>query len=1101
MTKERLKPWHEVVGLKEEIRTGSLALEEFAADLHDVTLGLGRRPVYEDPEKFFALTYPTLALRDLVKDLASRLAGTSDKAVRQLELTYGGGKTHTLIALYYLFRNPDALPDLPAVREFREHVGGDFPRAHVVALCFDKIDVERGLEDVRAPDGETRRLLHPWSILAFQLAGAEGLRLLHPDNEDQERDTPPSEPLLVKLLERPQQLGRATLILVDEVLMYARLKAGMHSVWRERIQTFFQYLTQAVVKADRAAIVASILATDPARQQDDLGKSLVEDLGDVFRRQREEGVQPVQKEDVAEVLRRRFFAPETIRERDAYRSHVIGVVKCLAGFDEQVRKGRRTAEERFLNSFPFHPDLTEVFFSCWTQLQGFQRTRGILRILAIALREAEKWDRSPLIGPAALLAEPGKTTISESVRELAGIATSEKTEGGKTDWASLLEAELDRAGRIQEELPELQAHREAEQAVVAVFLHSQPTGHKAQTAELLRMIGSAAPDSIELDKGLKRWREVSWFLDDEDLGVEDSSDSPSLPKSWRLGNRANLRQMHDEACDKRISEDAVKTRLEEEIRNVKTHLVGGASTAGASVHLLPDSPRDVEDDGKFHYAVLGPAAVSESGKPSAIAARFIDDTGGRDRPRVHRNALVLAVPSRNGLVAANHGIRTLLGWHDVQAQLSTHVVDPVRRERLSRNIREARQTAASVVRQAYEIVVTAGRDGAVQAFKLSAGTQQLFIAIKNDSERARIQETPVDAEALLPDGPYDIWREGEDRRFVRDLAEAFARNPHLPKMLNPRIVLETVLQGVERGLLVARLSRPDGSFRTWWREEVGDDARKEPTLEVLLPGKAELASLPAGHLAADALPGLWTDAPERILSLKDLLAYFKGGRTVLDSSGNYPLPHTIPFCPQEVLWDAVRSAVETGTVWFKSELTSLWKEDLPQSVLSETAELRPRPALIEPQELVPKAVPDAWEDEKTNGRRLQSALSHQRQIALPWGLVRDSVKAAVDARWLDVDAGSGVSLHCSYDEISNLWLRLPKRESGRQVPQPRSRTATLRYSQIQDLNDLVPELQSRSAGSELCFLVKVELRGDQAEHAKDAVNELLKDVSPDLQIE
>ena len=118
-----------------------------------MTLGQGRRPVYEEPEKCFALTCPTHALRELARDVAGRLAGQSDKAVRQLELTLRRRRTHTLITLYHLSRDPEALPDLPAVREFREHVGAGLPRAFVATLCFDKIDVERGIEGVRAPGG------------------------------------------------------------------------------------------------------------------------------------------------------------------------------------------------------------------------------------------------------------------------------------------------------------------------------------------------------------------------------------------------------------------------------------------------------------------------------------------------------------------------------------------------------------------------------------------------------------------------------------------------------------------------------------------------------------------------------------------------------------------------------------------------------------------------------------------------------------------------------------------------------------------------------------------------------------------------------------
>ena len=200
MSTTRRPPWNQVVRLKDELRSGELTLAEFAADLHEVTLGEGRRPIYEDPGRFFELTFATSALRELVTDVAERLAGKSTKAVRQLELTYGGGKTHSLITLYHLFHDPAALSDIKAVQEFRQHVGADLPKAFPVSLCFDKIDVERGIDGIRAPDGETRSLKHPWSVLAFQIAGADGLRAIHGEGEDEERETPPAEPLLANLL-------------------------------------------------------------------------------------------------------------------------------------------------------------------------------------------------------------------------------------------------------------------------------------------------------------------------------------------------------------------------------------------------------------------------------------------------------------------------------------------------------------------------------------------------------------------------------------------------------------------------------------------------------------------------------------------------------------------------------------------------------------------------------------------------------------------------------------------------------------------------------------------------------------------------------------
>ena len=106
MKKHSWTPWHQVVSLRDDLRSGELSLADFAADLHDVVMQRGTRPIYEDPAQFFALTFPTFALRELAKDVVLRLAGKNTKAVRQLELTYGGGKTHTLVTLRHLAHAP-----------------------------------------------------------------------------------------------------------------------------------------------------------------------------------------------------------------------------------------------------------------------------------------------------------------------------------------------------------------------------------------------------------------------------------------------------------------------------------------------------------------------------------------------------------------------------------------------------------------------------------------------------------------------------------------------------------------------------------------------------------------------------------------------------------------------------------------------------------------------------------------------------------------------------------------------------------------------------------------------------------------------------------
>ena len=1092
-------PWHQIVRLKPELRSGELTLAEFAADLHEVVTEAGRRPIYEDPAKFFALTYPTHALRELVRDVAGRLAGQNNKAVRQLEMTYGGGKTHTLITLHHLFHDPGRLPDIAAVREFREHADAHLPRATTAALCFDKIDVEKGIEGVRAPDGERRTLRHPWSVLAFQLAGAEGLRMLHADNEDAERDTPPADPLLIKLIERQQRDGTATLILLDEVMMYAHAKAQMAPEWVTHLQNFFQYLTQAVAKVDRAAIIASILATDPSRMTDELGKTVLREIAAILRRQREEGVQPVQKEDVAEVLRRRFFEPESIRDPQAYKSHVIGIVKGIAKLEETTRTGKREAEDRFLHSFPFHPDMTDALYSRWTQIEGFQRTRGILRTLATALREAEAWDESPLVGPSVLLAEPDATGVAEAVRELAGVASTDNVQGRKTEWVQLLEAELDKAREVQRECVALQAAREVEQAVVAVFLYSQPTGKKANTPELLRLVGGSAPDRIELEKGLRRWRETSWFLDDADAGDEPDTFAAAaeLPKSWRLGNAPNLKQMHDQACRDRVTGEMVEARLEEHVRKTKA-LTSGASAAGAGVHVLPKSPREVADDGRLRYVILGADAASASGKPSKLAAKFLDETTGPRHPRVNRNAVVIAVPSREGLEAARAKVRALLGWEDVASQLSGQTVDVVREQRLRRQQANTRGEVPGVIRQAYGIVVTVDEDNTVHAFKLPASGNPLFEEIKGH-RKTRLTETPVNAEALLPDGPFDLWREGEESLFAGSLAGAFARFPRLPKVLQPKLVIDTVLAGVRDGLFVARLKRPDGSFRTWWREPVEAEAASDDALEIVLPETAQLSRLAEHLLAPGTLPELWRDGDEdedgSVLPVDALLDYFAGGHVAKIPREGYEDIAPIPECPSDTVLDVVERAVQRGTVWLTNPPSTAWKEPIPAGALDRNATLRPPPEPITPQELSAETIQAAWGDDGTTGVALAQALSQQRRVPVPWGLVREAISGAVNGRWLVLRDGS-VDPDCEYDQARNLLLEAPTETETPPTPTPAA--TTLDAAQLQELAERAPELLMAAGGATLGFDVTVILTGDVSPAARTAIDAALAEVADDL---
>jgi len=1099
MAKLPWTPWHQVVTLRDDLKFGKLPLHMFAADLYEVQMQSGKRPIYERPEEFFALTFPTHNLRALVRDAVLRIAGKNDKAVRQLELTYGGGKTHTLITLLHLVSDPDHLPDLPAVREFETEIGEKPTKARVAGLCFDKLDVEKGME-VYSPDGKKRMLRQPWSVLAYQLAGDKGLKLLHAENKAEERETAPAENLLTELLEIPVKAGLGVLVLLDEVLMYAREKVAQDPRHRERLANFFQYLTGAATKVDRCCLVASLLATDP-RKSDAVGRQLLNEFYDIFRRQKEEGVEPVVKEDVAEVLRRRFFKPESIREPSKFREHVIAALKGIEAIDEQTAKQRSATEERFLRSYPFHPDLTEVLYEKWTQLAGFQRTRGLLRTFALALREAETWDKSPLVGPNVFLPAPNVEGLSEALREHVTVADTEEHEGKRQAWTGILDGELERAQQAQAESVGLRS-REIEQAVVATFLHSQPLGHSAKTRDLMLLLGPTRPDKIELEKGLSRWARSSYWLDDKFFAASDET----LPSQWRLGNRPNLNQMHAKAAAE-LSDEVVKARLIDEIGRAKA-LTTGAQAAGVRVHTLPARPKDVEDDGVFRYAVLGPSAASESGKPSAEARRFLDEKTGPEKPRVYRNAVLLLTPSKDGVEVALARVRDHLAWDEVRRELAAQEkegsVDVARMQTLAIYIDKAKGRVPEAIKQAYCIVVTVSEKDEDQAFKITVTEDPSFATIKSDL-RSRIRDSAITAEALLPGGPYDLWREGETSRRVKDLAGAFAQLPHLPKMLKAQAILDTLVEGCVQGTFVLRLMRPDRSFRTWWRSRPDEAALQDPALELVLPHAAELAEVTPDLLVPGALPELWAGDE---ITADTVAAYFDGARIVQVPREGFTEPVQVPKAPRTVIDAAVVGAVENGRLWLLSEPASLLGEPLPVGVLTGRALLRSPPPPVSAAEILPENLPAAWRDDEATALSIAAALSQKNGRTLPWKTVKDAIAGALQARFIERAEDSG-SWPCDLANARAVRIRVATTPTGagdeRPPPKPHVLTASAEFepSQIQELADAIPELLKFRAKSnvDVRFFVRIELGAgtslpDEATSAE--VNEILKRVKEDF---
>lgn len=1089
-------PWHQIVTVRKDLLSGDLPLHLFAADLQDVALGEGPH-VYRDPNEFFQFTYLSAGMRKLASDVVLRLSGKSPKAVRQLSMTYGGGKTHTLIALYHLAQASGELDqNLSTVKELISEAGiQPLPKARVAVLPFDKIDAVKGMEAL-SPDGSRRQLRFPWSILAWELAGEDGLRILE-DASGQERTSAPAEPLLRKLLEFPASQGLGTLVLLDEVLMYANACLGGQGASSENLKNFLQSLTQAAVKTPKCCVVASLLASN-SESANDATRAIEREISMVFQREAEQQIQPVTQEEAAEVLKRRLFELESVEKIDRFKASVIACTKGIALLDDATAREGDSALDRYLKHYPFHPDLTRIFYTKWSQIQGFQKTRGVLRTFAMALRDAVAWDQSPMIGPQVFLPTPGKREIPDALRELADIARKDVSEANQSQWSSILEEELDKARSAQVDLLGLR-YRELEQAVVATFLHSQPISQFASLRDLSILVGPGAPDKIEWEKGLKSWVATSWFLDDANF----SEDSNKLPDRWHLGARPNLRQMHDSAMRERVKDEEVEQRLLTEV-NKADFLKSGASGAGAKVHVLPIKPADVEDSGDFRFVILGPKSASSSGNPSAEAKRFLDETTGSDRPRINRNAVVMVAPSRDGLEAARFAVRSNMAWNVVQDMLKDQKLEVTRQSSLAYELNRSKESIREAIKTAWCIVISVSESGDTTAWKLSGIGESLFQAIKSDTQRrCRIQERSIAPDSLLPGGPFDTWGEGQNSKRLVDLVDSFGQNPRLPKMLNRKGVFETVLDGVRTGRFVLRQQRPDRSWRTAWMQELAlDQIEKDSGWEIVLPKEAELTEFSPALLEDGRVPTLWENAGFDVAKLYEI---FSGHRSIPMLFDGFTEDLFLPTVATSVLDEAIAATVKSGKLWLQSPIASLCHEDIPAGVLNAQCRLVSPPSALSVGEISEEDLPSAWSQGTATGLTLLQALNVKHGKILPWSLVHRVIESAIGLRRVERAVDSG-PFPCPMSAAHTLKLQRPTVSGPGSAPEPRPIPVAIRQgisekdlsiAELQNLAEHAPEIRQLLRAEGVKFSIRLDLADGQTlpDSKRDELNKLLASIS------
>ena len=775
-----LKPWREVVMPHEDVASGRYQQAEFAADLWQVHLGEGT-PEYRNPVEFFRRTYLTASLKEMLIGAVRRLTVGGGDPVVQLQTNFGGGKTHSMLALYHLFSGvaPSELAGIDAV--LQEAGASTVPTARRVVLVGNKISP--GNPSMKA-DGTVVRTL--WGELAWQLGGKKAFARVAADDE---KATSPGD----VLRELFNDYGPC-LILIDEWVAYARQlhdQSDLPAGGFETQFTFAQVLTESAKLARNCLLVISLPASDTSGRShsDDVevggtrGREALDRLRNVVGRV-ESSWRPASAEEGFEIVRRRLFQPlvdpEQFKQRDVVARAFGEFYRTQqAEFPPECRESEY--EQRIKAAYPIHPEVFDRLYTDWSTLVKFQRTRGVLRLMAAVIHSLwEKGDRNPLILPGFVAIDDARVQ-SELTRYLSD------------NWVPVIEKDVDGPNslpmKLDSELPNLGKFSACRRVARAIYMGSAPTtaaAHKGIEDRRVKL-GCVMPGESPAVFGdaLRRMAGAATYL------YQDG------PHYWYSTQPTVTKLAEDRAEQLKRQPDRVAQELEQRLRRDL------ARTGDfARIHPLPQTGADVPDDLDARLVVLGvdQPYSREGDSPAEIAAKAILETRG-NAPRLYRNTLVFLAADKTRLQDLDEAARKLLAWQSILNEQTTLNLTPyqVTQAETQKNAAESAVTARLPETYQWLLVPVQGTPQAAVAWeaqRLSAGSDGLAVRASRKlraDELYLISFAPTRLRMELDKIP--LWR--GDHVEVKQLIEDFARYPYLPRLKDPAVLLHAIGDGVK----------------------------------------------------------------------------------------------------------------------------------------------------------------------------------------------------------------------------------------------------------------------------------------------------------------
>lgn len=767
-TASGLNPWRDVVTPHKDVASGRYQQAEFAADLAQVHRGEGETE-YRDPEEFFRRTYLTQGLTHLLTGALQRLSGKAGDPVVELQTNFGGGKTHSMLALFHLFSGVSATK-LAGVDALLGGIGiSGVPKANRAVL------VGTALSPGQTHTNNDGTVVHTlWGELAWQLGGKDGYALVA---DSDKTGTSPGSLVIAELLNKYEP----ALILIDEWIAFVRqlynvgeLPAGSF----DANLSFAQSLTEAAKATKKALIVASLPASDNEIGGEG-GCHALDRLKNTFSRI-ESTWKPATAQEGFEIVRRRLFEP--IREQN----HFTGRDAVLRAFSHLYQgnaaefpygTGELDYREQMQAAYPIHPELFKRLYDEWGSLDRFQRTRGVLRLMAAVIHALwESGDNSLLIMPANI-----------PMDNLA--VKHELTRYMSEPWDSVISKDIDGSGStpitLDREVPNLGRLSATRRVSRTIYMGSAPTSEENNPGIDDRSIrlGCAQPGEpiSTFGDALRRLAERATFL-----YVNES-------RYWFSTKKSVSRLADDRGAQLDIHD--VWAKLVERLRQDRKR------GDFASVHIVPDGSIDVPDEMEARLVILGPERVHTKEEADSAARKFAEEILAQrgTSPRIYRNMLIFLAPDKQRLSDLEKAVRQYMAWDSILRDQ-----EPLNLTVLQINQAETRRGQAEDAMKA--------RIQETWIWSLVPAQPNPKAAIGWDEARVQGQDTLalqtsrklISRESLMTKlGPVRLkmvldkylWA-NVDHLHIKKLLEYCASYLYLPRLKNSDVLLDTIQAGI-----------------------------------------------------------------------------------------------------------------------------------------------------------------------------------------------------------------------------------------------------------------------------------------------------------------